>query len=73
MSPPQSDIAELVRRSRAEQGLSEMVTDPAVLARVANILEAGRDNAPRVGGVANNSSPSSQSNTTPHGWEVSRD
>ena len=39
-------IAELVARSRAEQGLSPKVDDPATLARLAVILRARRGPSP---------------------------
>ena len=36
-------LGDLVRRSRAEQGLGEFVDDPATLERVAQILRDGLD------------------------------
>jgi hypothetical protein len=69
---PDVDLANFVGRSRAAQGLGPTITDPTVLAHVANILATGRDNAPRLGGAANNLL-TQQSNTTSHAREVSRD
>jgi hypothetical protein len=45
------DLAERVRRSRERQGLPPKITDPATLAKVATLLDAGldSDDAPAVG------------------------
>jgi hypothetical protein len=50
---PDFGIAKFVGRSRAAQGLGPTVTDTTVLARLAEILMAGRDNAPKGGAVDN--------------------
>jgi hypothetical protein len=66
MSPaPNTEVAGLVGRSRAQQGLPATITDAAVLRRVAAIFVTRDKALPKGGPVDNIMSPTTATTTTP--------